>query len=70
MSEAAKAKLSKDNGKAVKVLDLITKERFEFTSIKKAAEFMKVSTPAVSTRLKTQNSFIIKKRYQVEKYLL
>lgn len=67
LTEEAKSKLSKDSGTALKVVDLLTKEGFEFTSIKKAAEFMGVSQPAVSTRLKTQDSFIIKKRYQVNK---
>lgn len=62
--------MSENRGTAVKVLDLITKECFEFTSIKKAAEFMGVTQPSLSTRLKTKNTFIVKKRYQVEKKVI
>jgi len=67
LSEATKARISKDSGTAVKVLDLKTKENFEFTSITKAAEFIGVSQPALSVRFKTPKSFVVKKRYHVEK---
>ena len=67
LSEATKARMSEDSGTGVKVLDLKTKESFEFTSITKAAEFIGVSRPALSTRFKTKKSFVVKKRYLVEK---
>ena len=63
LSEAAKAKMSKDSGKAVKVLDLITKLETEFTSIKKAAEYLGIAQPSLSRRFKTKNSFVVKKRF-------
>lgn len=67
LSEASKAKMSENRGTAVKVLDLITKEQLVFTSIKKAAEFVGVTQPTLSRRFKNKNSFLVKKRYQVEK---
>jgi len=68
LSESMKAKMSADRGTALKVLDLKTNEISVYTSLTKAAEGIGVSQPAISKRLsQTQGSFIVKKRYQVEK---
>ena len=68
LSESMKARMSADSGTALKVVDLKTNETSVYTSIKKAAEAMGVTHPAISKRLsKHQGSFIVKKRYQVEK---
>lgn len=68
LSDSVKAKMSEERGTAIKVLDLKTNETSVYTSIKKAAEAMGVAQPSISKRLsKTQGSFTMKKRYQVEK---
>lgn len=68
LSESVKAKMSQESGTALRVIDLETNEISVYTSIKKAAEGMGVSQPAVSKRLsKSEDSFVVKKRYQVEK---
>lgn len=68
LSESVKAKMSEESGTALRVIDLETNEISVYTSIKKAAEGMGVSQPAVSKRLsKSEDSFVVKKRYQVEK---
>ena len=69
LSETMKSKMSVDRGTSLKVLDLITNETSIYSSITKAAEAMGVSQASISKRFKnmTRNSFIIKKRYKVEK---
>lgn len=68
LSDTVKAKMSKERGTAIKVIDLKTNETSVYTSIKKAAEAMGVAQPSISQRLsKTQGSFTMKKRYLVEK---
>lgn len=68
LSDTVKAKMSKERGRAIKVIDLKTNETSVYTSIKKAAEAMGVAQPSISQRLsKTQGSFTMKKRYLVEK---
>lgn len=68
ISESASYKMSKDTGTALRVLDLNTNETSIYTSITRAAEAMGVTQPGLSVRVKnTQGSFIVKKRYQVER---
>ena len=60
--------MSKDTGTALRVLDLKTNEISIYTSITRAAEAIGVTQPTISKRVKnTQGSFIVKKRYQVER---
>ena len=67
-SESMKLKMSIDSGTSLRVLDLITNETSVYPSITKAAKAMGVSQAAISKRFKnTTNTFIIKKRYKVEK---
>jgi group I intron endonuclease len=68
LSESMKEKMSEERGTALRVIDLITNETSVYTSITKAAKAMGVTQPPLSRRVKnTQGSFIVKKRYQVEK---
>jgi group I intron endonuclease len=69
LSESMKSKMSIDRGTPLKVLDLKTNETSVYSSITKAADAMGVSQAAISKRFKntSQDSFIIKKRYKVEK---
>lgn len=68
LSESIKAKMSEERGTAIRVIDLKTNEITVYTSITKAAKAMGVTQPPLSRRVKnTQGSFIVKKRYQVEK---
>lgn len=67
ISELAKAKMSENNGTAIRVLNITTNETYIYPSIKKAAEAIGISQPALSLRFKTKSSFIVKKLYQVEK---
>lgn len=68
ISESIKAKMSEESGTALRVIDLETKESSLYTSITKAAKAMDVTQPPLSRRVKnTQGSFIVKKRYLVEK---
>lgn len=69
LSESMKSKMSIDSGTSLIVLDLITNETSVYPSITKAAEGMGVSQASISKRFKntTENTFIIKKRYKVEK---
>jgi group I intron endonuclease len=68
LSESIKAKMSEEMGTAIRVIDLKTNEITVYTSINKAAKAMGVTQPSLSIRVKnTQGSFIVKKRYQVEK---
>jgi group I intron endonuclease len=82
LSESMKAKMSEESGTALRVIDLKTNEISVYTSITKAAKAMCVTQPPLSSpwrgtfprgsckgrRVKnTQGSFIVKKRYQVEK---
>jgi group I intron endonuclease len=68
LSESMKEKMSKERGTALRVIDLKTNETSVYTSITKAAKAMGVTQPSLSIRVKnTQGSFIVKKRYQVEK---
>jgi group I intron endonuclease len=69
LSESMKSKMSIDSGTSLRVLDLITNETSVYPSITKAAEGMGVSQAAISKRFKntTEDTFIIKKRYKVEK---
>ena len=60
--------MSEDTGTALRVLDLKTNETSVYTSITRAAKAMGVTQPPLSRRVKnTQGSFIVKKRYQVER---
>jgi hypothetical protein len=66
--ESVKDKMSEDTGTALRVLDLKTNETSVYTSITRAAKAMGVTQPPLSRRVKnTQGSFIVKKRYQVER---
>lgn len=68
ISKSIKDKMSIDRGTAIRVLDLNTNEVSVYTSITRAAEYMGVTQPLLSKRLKeTQGSIIVKKRFQVEK---
>jgi group I intron endonuclease len=68
LSESIIDKMSEDNGTALRVLDLKTNETSIYTSITRAAKAMGVTQPPLSRRVKnTQGSFIVKKRYQVER---
>jgi len=68
LSESMKEKMSEERGTALRVIDLKTNETSVYTSITKAAKAMGVTQPPLSRRVKnTQGSFIVKKRYQVEK---
>lgn len=67
-SEETKNKMSEARGTGIKVLDLETNEVSIFSSMKKAAEALGVTHPALSKRFGgTTNSFILKGRYQIEK---
>ena len=67
-SEETKNKISEARGTKVKVLDLETNETSTFSSMKKAAEALGVTHPALSKRFGgTTNSFVLKGRYQIEK---
>ena len=62
-----KNKMSQNSGKAVKVIDLIDKKTFVYSSLKKAATGMNVTQPNLSMRLKNcKGSIIIKNRFKVE----
>jgi len=68
LSDSIKERMSKQSGTSLRVVDLETNEISMYTSIKKAAQAMGVSQPAISARLKqTNGTFILKKRYRVEK---
>ena len=68
LSESMKSKMSADSGTALKVVDLKTNETSVYPSIKKAAEAMGVSQPAITKRLsKNLDTFVVKKQYQVKK---
>lgn len=68
LSESAKDKMSEDTGTALRVLDLETNKTLIYTSITRAAKAMGVTSPSIGRRIKnTQGSFIVKKRYQVER---
>lgn len=68
LSESIRAKMSKESGTAVRVIDLETNEVSVYTSITRAAKAMGVTQPPLSRKVKsTHGSFIVKKRYQVEK---
>lgn len=68
LSESIKAKMSEKSGTALRVLDLKTNKISEFSSINKAAKAMGVTQPPLARRVKnTQGSFIVKKRYQIER---
>lgn len=69
LSESMKSKMSIDSGTSLSVLDLKTNETSVYPSITKAGEGMGVSQAAISKRFKRAigDSFIIKKRYRVEK---
>ena len=67
LSESTKEKLSENKGIAIRVLDLKTNETSVFPSIIKAAKAIGITQPALSFRFKTKSSFLVKKRYQVEK---
>lgn len=68
LSDSIKAKMSEESGTALRITDLNTNETSEFSSITKAAKAMNVTQPPLSRRVKnTQGSFIVKKRYLVEK---
>jgi len=68
LSDSIKAKMSEESGTALRITDLKTNETSEFSSITKAAKAMNVTQPPLSRRVKnTQGSFIVKKRYLVEK---
>jgi len=60
--------MSAERGTALKVIDLNTNETSVYTSVTKAAKAMGVTQPSLSIRVKnTQGSFIVKKRYLIEK---
>lgn len=66
--ESTKDRMSKSTGTSLKVLDLKTNETSIYTSITRAAEAMGVTRPPLGRRVKnSQGSFVVKKRYQVEK---
>jgi group I intron endonuclease len=68
LPESARDRMSENKGTALRVLDLKTNEISIYTSITRAAEAMGVTQPPLGIRVKnTQGSFIVKKRYQVEK---
>ncbi len=68
LSESMKAKMSERNGTSLSVLDLKTNETSVYPSIKKAAEAMGVSQPAITKRFsKNLDTFMVKKQYQVKK---
>ena len=68
ISESVRDKMSESTGTALRVLDLKTNEISIYTSITRAAEAIGVTQPTISKRVKnTQGSFIVKKRYQVER---
>ena len=68
LSEAMKAKMSERSGTSLSVLDLKTNETSVYPSIKKAAQAMGVSQPAITKRLsKSLDTFVVKKQYQVKK---
>lgn len=69
LSESMKLKMSIDRGTSLSVLDLKTNETSIYPSITKAAKAMGVSQAAISKRFNdtSQNTFIIKKRFKVEK---
>lgn len=67
LSESAKTKMSVDRGTAIKGFDLETNETSIFSSMKKAAEALGVTQPALSQRFKKASSFLFKGRYQIEK---
>lgn len=63
-----KAKMSEKSGTALRIIDLKTNETSVYSSITKAAKAMGVTQPPLSRRVNNrQGSFIVKKRYQVEK---
>ena len=66
--ESVKDKMSTATGTSLRALDLKTNETSVYTSITRAAKAMGVTQPPLSRRVKnTQGSFIVKKRYQVER---
>ena len=68
LSELARDRMSKSTGTSLKVLDLKTNETSIYTSITRAAEAMGITRPPLGRRVKnSQGSFVVKKRYQVEK---
>ena len=67
LSELIKIKMSEASGTAIKVFDLKTNETSIYSSMKKAAKALGVTQPALSFRFKTNNSFLLKERYQIEK---
>jgi len=68
LSESARDIMSESTGTALRVLDLKTNETSIYTSLTRAAEAMGVTRPPLGRRVKnTQGSFIVKKRYQVER---
>nr|AMX22307.1 GIY-YIG endonuclease [Cryphonectria parasitica] len=69
LSESIKEKMSADNGTAIRVIDLNTNETSVYTSITKAAKAIGITQSTLSIRFKNTEggSFIVKKRYQIEK---
>ena len=68
LSESMKAKMSEQSGTALRVIDLKTNEISVYISITKAAKAIGMAQPPLSRRVNnTQGSFMVKKRYQVEK---
>lgn len=67
-SEETKKQISEARATTIKVLDLETKETSTFSSMKKAAEALGVTHPALSKRFNgTTNSFVLRGRNQIEK---
>lgn len=59
--------IAKLGGVAIEVLDLETNITTSYSSIKKAAKAIGVSSPTISERIKKMNCFVIKGRYQIIK---
>jgi len=54
-------------GVAIEVLDLETNETTIYSSMKKAAKAIGVSSPVISGRIRKMDCFVIKGRYQIKK---
>lgn len=59
--------IAKLGGVVIEVLDLETNITTIYSSIKKAAKAVGVSSPAISARIKKTNCFVIKGCYQIKK---